>query len=630
MRLPRCTWRTGYAAVFAGLALPALIATAHAQNADLIDGLALELPPFPDLRGSLYGSAAVPVLLAQAEGAGAAGGATAPGGAAGPAANAPPLPGAGASPQPTILTPVTEGLDPDDPLAQLYGLTNEIGGPAWRIIPQVGIAAYITDNASHSSTNREAGAYTHLFGSVAVRGDTPRVQTGLVYSLRYRTGVGGSRGSRGYFSQDGSAIANGVVIPDFLFLDLRASARDIQRIGYGDVNPAILTSADTTQSYLVSASPDVKWRVGSLGTSDLRYSYSHIWFQRNTGPIATSTGTLAPISDGAIQFARFDFRMPETIFVRLFSDVSAYGSDQDFLGGVRRFRRGAAQLINEYEFSNSLSGIATGGYESLSSSTFSRANGQGAIWDVGARWRPNVDSSVLVLYGSHDLKTSIRGEASYQLSPLTTVYLSYTNGVTSSQGALASSGGNSFFGGGGALTSIGYEDDLTIGGLNGGGLGSGGFGAFGGGAGLPFFSSGNFSSLQNGLFRRKLFSGAVTTGVVGDRVTLTVYHVERDSFPGLIILGSSLSRFIPSLTANGVQAHWLHSFTAAINGGVDAGYRTNTLDDGKTWHAGLHATYRVTPTLHATGRFDSIHYSAGGGNGFSANILSISLAKTFE
>jgi len=300
------------------LALPALISTAQAQNADLIDGISLQLPPFPGLRGSLYDSASVPVLLAQVEDTGAGGAATLPA----PVANAPPPPGAGAPPQPMILTPLTEGLDPDDPLAQLYGLTNEIGGPAWRVIPQVGIAEYITDNASHSRTNRQAGAYTNLWGTVAVRGDTPRVQTALVYSLRYRTGVGGSSGSSGYFSQDGSAVANGVIIPDFLFLDLRASARDIQRIGYGDVNPAILTRADTTQNYLVSASPDVKWRVGSLGTSDLRYSYSHIWFQRNTGAIATSTGTLAPISDGAMQFARYDFRMPQTVFARL-STISA-------------------------------------------------------------------------------------------------------------------------------------------------------------------------------------------------------------------------------------------------------------------------------------------------------------------
>jgi uncharacterized protein (PEP-CTERM system associated) len=611
------------------LALPALITTAEAENAITVEGVTPEQASFPSLRGSLYDSASAQTLLAAAE-TDAPGGTIAPPAAA-PRPNPAPGPSAGA-PLPPPLSPLTEDLDPDDPFAQLLGLTNEIGGPAWRVVPRVGISEHITDNANHSRRHPSAGAYTTVFGSVALRGDTPRIQTGLGYTVRYRgAGIGGSASrSSGFFSQNGSGVANAVVIPEFVFLDLRASARELQRVGYGDVNPDLLTRNESTQSYLVSGSPDIRWRMGNLGTSDLRYAYSHIWFRRNTGLVPTSTGTLAPLSDAAIQFARYDFRMPETVIARLNTDLSAYGSEQDIGSGLRRFKRGTAQMVNEYQFSPSLSAIATGGYESLSSSTFPSANGQGPTWDLGGRWRPNVDSSVVILYGSHDLKTSIRGEASYHLSPLTTIYLAYVNGITTSQGALASSGGNAFFGGGGALSSIGFEDDLTIGGLNGGGLGFGGFGAFGGSAGIPLFSSGNFSSLQNGIFRRKLFSGTVTTHIASDRVSLTVYHVERNSFASLVILGSGIGNIVPNLNATGAQVHWLHNVTGRIPVGADFGYRTNSLDDGKTWNLGVHAGYDITPTVHAMARFSSIFHDAGGGNGFTANILSISLVKTFE
>src|SRR3954463_14467409 len=66
VRLRQCLWRNGYAAVFASLALPALITTARAQDADFLDGITLELPPFPPLRNSLLDSASPLILVAAA------------------------------------------------------------------------------------------------------------------------------------------------------------------------------------------------------------------------------------------------------------------------------------------------------------------------------------------------------------------------------------------------------------------------------------------------------------------------------------------------------------------------------------------------------------------------------------
>lgn len=533
---------------------------------------------------------------------------------------------------------ITDGLDPDSPFTQLLDLGQSLGGPAWVVIPQVGIAEYITDNASHSSRNKHAAAYTRMHAGLAIRGDTPRLQAGVAYSLRWRGGFGSGRHNSG-FSQIGSALAHGIVVPDFLTLDLRGSAREIQRVGVGDVNPDILNRDETTQVYSASVSPDARWRMGSLGTSDLRYAYSRIWVQRNTGPIVTSSGVLGSLTDGTIQMGHYDFHMPETLIARLVSDITGFASDNDIKGQVGPFKRASGEMLNEYLISQTVSFIATGGYESLNSPRFPLASGQGAIWNVGGRWRPNVDSSILLLYGSRDLRTSIRGQAMYQLTPVTSLYASYINGITTSQAVLAGGANNSFFGlnDDGPLTSVGYDDDAGLATLGGNGFGFSGFGGggFGGlGGGLSLNSSDNFSTHQNGIFRRKVLAGTVNTTIIGEHFTFTAYHAERESLTGPQFIDGVVNlgglKAVQNLDSNGARLTWSHYLTQNIPLGFQVGYRTNNVDDGKSWNFAVHATYRLSPTLGARARFDSIYHTASAGRSFTDNTLSIALTKTFE
>ena len=60
------------------------------------------------------------------------------------------------------------------------------------------------------------------------------------------------------------------------------------------------------------------------------------------------------------------------------------------------------------------------------------------------------------------------------------------------------------------------------------------------------------------------------------------------------------------------------------------GYRTNNIDDGKSWSLIAHVTYRLSATLGARLRFDSIYHQAAAGRGFTANTISVALTKTFE
>ena len=657
MRLQRCLWRNRYAAVFAGLALPALINSAWAESTDFLDGITLELPPFPSMRGSLYDTASDqvllaatadstsadpgPVRLAQAtDAAPAAAGAPAAGDQ--PAATPAPAPGATVPAAiPVPMASLIDGLDTESPYSELLSLGSALGGPAWVFVPRVGIAEYLTDNAGHTQTNRRAAAYTHLRASIAARGDTPRIQAGLALSVRYRFGFGGAGSHNNGFATIGSGAAHTIAIQDLLFFDVNGAAREIQRIGYGDVNTEILNRNETTQIYTATASPDVKWRVGSIGTSDLRYAYSHIWVERNTGPIVTTNGVLGSLTDGTVQFGRYDFHMPESILPRLTSDITAYAADHDIQGRVGRFKRAAGELINEYQISDTISGIVTGGYESLNSPRFPLASGQGALWDVGGRWRPNVDSSVLLLWGRQDLKTSVRGEATYQITPETSVYARYINGITTSQGALLSGSNSSFFGADdeGPLTTVGYEDDNTLSTLNGGNFGFSGFGSggggFGGTGGFPISGADNFSAHQNGIFRRKLLALDVINQFGEDRVTFRVYHAERESLTGSNFIDGVLNLTpgitpVGNLNSTGARLSWTRDFQENLPVTVMAGWRDNSINQGQSWSLSGFATYRFAGTLSARLRIDSIYHQEAKGRSFYVDVVSISLTKTFE
>ena len=639
VRPRQCLWRNGYAAVFAGLTLPALMTTARAQDTDFLDGITLALPPFPSMRGSLYDSASGQVLLAQATDSVPAG-AGAPAAGDQPAATPAPAPGAAMPPAaPLPMGSILDGLDPESPYSELLNLGSSLGAPAWVLVPRVGIAEYITDNAGHRQNNRRAAAYTHLRASIAARGDTPRIQAGLALAVRYRFGFGTGSGNTG-FTTIGSGMAHTIAIQDFLFFDVNAGAREIQRIGYGDVNPDILNKNETTQIYTTTASPDAKWRVGSIGTSDLRYAYSHIWVERNTGPIVTSNGVLGSLTDGTVQMGRYDFHMPESILPRLTSDITAYGADHDIQGRVGRFKRAAAELINEYQVSDTISGVVVGGYESLNSPRFPLASGQGVLWNVGGRWRPNVDSSILLLYGRQDLKTSVRGEATYQITPITSVYARYINGITTSQGALLGGSNNSFFGADdeGPLTTVGYEDDNTISTLNGGNFGFSGFGAgsgFGGLGGFSLSGSDNISAHQNGIFRRKVLAADVVNQFGESRVTFRVYHAERESLTGsnfvdgVLNLGGPLSP-VGTLNSTGARLSWNRHVEENLPVTVMLSWRKNSIDQGQSWSLSGFATYRLAGTLSARLRIDSIYHQAAAGRSFYVDVISISLTKTFE
>ena len=512
-------------------------------------------------------------------------------------------------------------FDSDSPYADLLALGNAGAPPGnpppYLIIPHIGLTEILTDNAGHSRTNKQADLISILqLGAVAVA-DTTRLTGTLAYNLNWRQGI---RNGRSRFSQVGFATAHATLSPDLLFFDARASVSEFNRSGLGDPNPNLLTNQEATQSYVVSGSPDLRTRVGDIGFVDLRYSATKVWFQRNTGPTVVNGIPLGPISDSTHQQATFDFRMPGTFAPRLLTDINVNASQQESSRLLGTYRQIASTFLNEFALTRDISAIGGVGYESLSNPRFASLQGQGITFDGGARWRPNADSSIMVLYGRHDLKSDIAGEIRYQFNETTYVYAIYSDAITSTQNSMARNNLNAAFGLEGPYVSsgFGYFANSPIESLN--------VAPFMGG--IPLGFANGLSSGQNDFYRAKSFHANLHTTIYGESFSLSAYQVDSTSLTGI--------RQPPQLTSRGATAAWIPYLGEDYTGLAQIGYRHIKPGQGEILNFALGVNRSFGDTFSAGVRYDFIH-SLGNSSiitgqhlgGYTVNSLSLRLRKTF-
>ena len=509
--------------------------------------------------------------------------------------------------------------DPDNPYADLLALGNAsaAGGnpPPYLIVPHVGLAEILTDNSQHTRNRKSWDAITIFSAGASAVADTTRLQGRLAYNIDWRQGINNARENR--ISQNGFGMAHLTLVQDYLYFDLRANTMEINRSGLGTPNPNLATKAESTQTYAVSASPDFRTRVGDIGFADLRYSFSKIWFERNNGPAVINGIAVGPLSDSTHQQMRADFNMPGTIDPRLLTDISANESYTDFSRLLGILRQYSVTMLNEYAITRQVSGIAGVGYEKLTNPRFPQLEGEGVTFDGGARWRPNPDSSIMVLYGRHDLKSDIAALVQYTYSPTTTLYGSYTDSISSTQRGLAGNNLNSGLGADGPFVGNGfgfYDNPATD------QLGD----TFG--SGIPLGLANGFLSAQNDFYRLKAFRSHLRTEIDGEPITFTAFYVDSTSLTGL--------RQPPQVTTEGSYVSWLPYLGQDYTGLVQLGYRHERPNQGEivNFAAGVNRRFGA---VFATLRYDFIdnlgNTSLPGKSvgGYVVNSLTLRLRMTF-
>jgi hypothetical protein len=535
-----------------------------------------------------------PIVLAQAAPAagGAAPAAAAPAAGANPggAGNTAPGPGANTNPG---LPPL--GSDQDNP----YGVSTSgvapaaPGQPAYLVTSRVSDSEIFSDNVRHSATNQQSDLISQFSAGVTVTADTPRLTGTFAYTGNYRQSLSVKDQSR--FSQFGVLRAHTTLVPDYFTVDLFGHVTELDRLGVGVANNALLTNSETTQAYSAGITPNFTSRVGRFGYFGLNYDYNQMWTDRNTGPIVTPTGVVGALTGSKRQTARAAFQMPGTLDARLQSVLSVDGSEMT-TGSVGTFRRASASLSNEYQLIRSFSLIGVGGWETLSDKQIPFLNGKGPIWNAGGRWQPNVDSSILLLYGKSELSEHFSAEVEWQITPITSLRGRYTDGIGNTQSSLL--GGLGLFPGGIINTPIG-----------------------------PIMLPPNFSlppslTQQDNVYRNKFLTADLTTTLDGHVIHLTAYRTTR----------SSLTNIGPREdSSTGIYLNTSEPITQEITANLRLGYATNSVSNGVTYNLAVSANYHFSPTLDGSLGYDFVRRDADIKSlNFTSNVITLRLRKAIQ
>jgi uncharacterized protein (PEP-CTERM system associated) len=532
------------------------------------------------------------------------------------------LPGQPQPPANDIVPPFN--VDQPTAYSDIFGFATQVGNPSappYQLTPRLGLSETLTDNVGETHTDRQWDLISSLSAGFLAGADTAHMTGLLSYTGVLQDYLHDTHSNN--FSNFGFGTAHITLLPGEFFIDLRASADDVLRSGGGLANP-VIQNGNATQVYIVSASPYFTTRIGDAGFAILRYQFSQAWFNQNTAPITLPLSTtVGPISNSTNQQARADLKFPGTLAPRLASNISLSASSADTgFDATGNFERALGELINEYELTRSLSAIGGIGYEALKDNKFTAINGQGVTYDIGGRWQPNADSSVLLLYGRHDLKSDIGGEIEYRITPFTSFYAAYTDSIQTSQNTLIAANDADQLNPAGPVAGITYDQNPAISTLNDASLAMAADpSTLDVPLGLPLSDIDNFSPLQNDIYRTKSLQGIVYSNVASNPISLVLYDVQQTSLTGQIP---------PQITTRGANLNYSPTLSPDLFGLATVGYNLVSTDHAHVFNAGVGARYLLSQTLSVAMRYDFILRTAHPNtSGYVQNAVTLSINKNF-
>lgn len=521
------------------------------------------------------------------------------------------------SPSPISLAQVNLNPPLTNPDLQPTRLTQAAPPPgapapnAWTITPSIGLYETYTDNVLMIPSPRDTDVYTMINPAITIQGDTQRIQAMAIYDPNILIFPGYS--GLNQINENGQAQATISLVPETLFLSLQGFASTQETPG-GSVGPFGYNPAFTEQISSFSVSPYLEHQFGDYGTGKLMYSLSDTNFSE-TGLSGTNS-YIPPSSQFPSYFNPFNGYM-------ITSEEQAQFTTGDFLGRLQDqittdlqqftgFGMGPNSYQNIYdnEFTYALSHtfalLAGGGWEDINYNMLPDFAVHDAIWDVGFKWKPNADSTIIATYGHKYGLTYPSLNAEYQLTARTKANANYTEFLDTAPQAIQNNLANS------TLTSSGQTVSNAT--------------------GAPIAIANPFFALEGGLLETKIFNAGITTTYDRDTFGLSVNH-ETDitvaATPGLLAYSDRMSYG---------TATWTHtisddlSLSSMAMAGPMSYYLPGTpAQNFTTVEISSTLTYAFSRTLNGSLNYT---YSEFLGNlpGVSAtqNMVTVGLTKTFK
>jgi len=452
------------------------------------------------------------------------------------------------------------------------------GTRTWLIVPRLEIDEIVTDNVRQTASHRTADLISVITPGINITVDTQKLKLNLDYAPAIQRDVWAPDENR--IDQNLSFSSKGIYVPDVISVDSRASVSEESIEGArGTTSSAFIPNSQRTQTIVFSTAPHVHERFGGVAEADFLYQFTQENYSGNTGASAFGAGLSNSIEhDGHFSIGTGD------ALERLNAQLVTSGTYSDNSNQLLTFSRLTEVLQTKYALSRVYTIIAEGGYERLIYPQSSSISYTGATWNIGGVVHPDPTSSLSLLYGKRDGFLGYNGSAHYDITPITSLFASYSDSVETTQSAVAQ-----------GLSARGTLPVNT-----------------------PVVNP-NFP-LQNDIFHSKVLTAGINNGIGLNRYSAVLDYEIRDS----------LLHLQPNDTLWSGNVTWNHEFFDRSDASFTLGYSRETLSQLGTANAGMQYDYSFTETLKGSIRYDFVlRTSSVHTDRFLQNAITLSLSQSF-
>jgi uncharacterized protein (PEP-CTERM system associated) len=459
----------------------------------------------------------------------------------------------------------------------------------------------IYDTSAVTSSKGTHDLITQITPSFGVTADTARITGSLFYnpSLLYFT----YHSNQSHIAHNLNAASTAVIVPDWVFLDVRAYAAEQSITGYyGSGGAPALSRNNSVLTYSYSASPTLRHQFGGIAVAELGYTISYSAYSGYGTSVA---------NQGLNQSA---VTQEERGLIATGEDFGRYSNsllaDARQSSGAGAFTTSHDNRITDtfgYALDYTLVANASVGYEDISyGSGFST---QGVTWSVGGRWTPDPDSEFDAHYGRSEGQNSFTFNASFSPAPNTHIFATHSQSVGTNVSNLQRAVQS---------TSVGPNGVTFINNTN-----------------IPTVLTNNFTGIRPGLFRTTTTSVSAAVTHARDLYTVSISRSDSSQL-ATTFTGASADN---SSTSTYGTVSWGHDLSVELHSNLLANYGVNSgsgvanqgfSNNQSSYLLNATLSYAVSDTLSVSGSFTQTNAASGfNGRSGSREIAIVTLHKTF-
>ncbi len=261
---------------------------------------------------------------------------------------------------------------------------------------------------------------------IQAQANTSRLQAQIFYDPQIE--IYSPDSSQDQVAQNLNGRALATLIPQTLFLDMRGTASvESAASGEGRTQNTVLSRGNSAQTYNFSVSPYLMHRFGDLGTGEVGGVFARTMtntLSNSNAFLSAATNQQTTTTGGHVAFVTGE------AFGRYNSAALGQVTRFDGTGPLHGAYRDTATLDNGYALTHTITVLGMIGWEDIHYGGTNPLHINDAIWNAGARYTPNPDSTVTLRYGRHDGRNAFTLDAAVAPTARLHLYARYSSGLS--------------------------------------------------------------------------------------------------------------------------------------------------------------------------------------------------------